>query len=747
MRAKKDTCNSQVLFCWPHCVRVRAHPRWRACAPVARPMLCSDGPRRVYARAAKRTNLLSSGKLYVFADGSLCYKGGLTSSTRLVLSASDLEDVSLEGGDGTGQPSVALTVSAVRYTFAFASPGSKSRRDSAHRSLMAVWSAQLAAARSRRQSAAAPGKVVGAAPEVPSLAEAAETVAAEQAGGADAADAADATSEEHPEPSTPPRTPETCNSPRQTPSRMHRRVPSNLSALTLDSMEDFRMSCATSQLGQSSHGRLEEDAGAAADANGDGGGEAVAVDGAAVGGSELGQAESSTATAPKEEEPSLYAQDDDIEGEEDLDPRVGEALEQLNEATDEVNRLENDLNGARRAYSKIKKETAAKVNHCVNTLEVHIRAAAPYYNALEVARQRKDKASEAALAYTDAAASHDTARAALRDVECALEGGATFDPRMQDEMGRCGEAVTRSAAARQQANVAYIAATGQCDEALAQLDAFSRRVKKHALLAKPYFDARMQAEVERAKGRKHCDGLSEQVDAAKARVADALAMLDRISREVHAKRTGQPLEEPAPTSPEDKCRESVMDQAEEVLERYKVLILPTIERRKSAFAAVREQEATEAAKASNNDEEDEALLPPVVSLEDMLGKRLSLVPEAEEENGAEANGGGASDPVLEAKMPTDTPSSAVSPRSAEAEARDGEDGRVAEPAATADPAEQTCTTVEPEAEELEDAGAAMEVAMDHAGCLAPTEAEAAADDEEEQRQGGSEGDDAAPVDA
>lgn len=65
----------------------------------------------------------------------------------------------------------------------------------------------------------------------------------------------------------------------------------------------------------------------------------------------------------------------------------------------------------------------------------------------------------------------------------------------------------------------------------------------------------------------------------------------------------------------------------------------------------------------------------------------------------------------------------------------------------ADPAEQTCPTVEPEAEELEDAGAAMEVALDHARCLAPTEADAAADDEEEQRQGGSEGDDAAPVDA
>lgn len=632
----------------------------------------ADG-RGALAKQSISGGLLSAGKLYVFAGGHLCYKGGLGSSTRSVIAVADLEDVLLDDECND----MMLVAAGVCYALHFSPPGGRARRDSARRSVMAVWSAQLASVRSRRQSDADPEAAATAVRNVAAeLTEVASALSddsrgnrgaaqqpspAEACGGTDGggsgsngvsetaargghvgdspntprrANGAGGTARESGHVGDLPNSPRTSRTPEAggTPRKEfhHARMPSNLSALTLESMDDFRMSVSSMPLDRKS--TCGSDAG---DATGAGGGEDATREGegaVANGEEQTGRGgeerELPVQRSEEAEQPSLYAQNDDIDAsDEEVDPRVGEALEALNEATDEVNRLENDLSGARRSYARVKRAGASRVNDLVSKLEPHIRAAAPYYNALELVRERRERAAKAATRFTDALVAHEEARAELHKVESALESGAAFDPYMQDRMGRCGEAVTRSAAAREVADVDHVRAADECEAALAQLDAFSRRVKKHALLAKPYFDARAAVEVECASGLKHCEGLAEQVEAAKARVGDALQMLDTISRDVHAKRSGEILEVPGGAENGDGDGSSngkdVMCEAEAALERYKILTLPVIERRKSIIAAAKEAVALVAAA----DAEDDADLPPIVSIEQMLGKKLSLVVE------------------------------------------------------------------------------------------------------------------------
>lgn len=73
--------------------------------------------------------------------------------------------------------------------------------------------------------------------------------------------------------------------------------------------------------------------------------------------------------------------------EEELDPRIQEELEHLNQASEEINQVELQLDEARTTYRRILQESARKLNTQGSHLGSCIEKARPYYEARRLAKE------------------------------------------------------------------------------------------------------------------------------------------------------------------------------------------------------------------------------------------------------------------------------------------------------------------------------------------------------------------------
>nr|KAF6481999.1 SH3 binding domain protein 5 like [Molossus molossus] len=96
--------------------------------------------------------------------------------------------------------------------------------------------------------------------------------------------------------------------------------------------------------------------------------------------------------------------------EEELDPRIQEELEHLNQASEEINQVELQLDEARTTYRRILQESARKLNTQGSHLGSCIEKARPYYEARRLAKEAQQETQKAALRYERAVSMHNAAR-------------------------------------------------------------------------------------------------------------------------------------------------------------------------------------------------------------------------------------------------------------------------------------------------------------------------------------------------
>ncbi|XP_074975872.1 SH3 domain-binding protein 5-like isoform X3 [Caretta caretta] len=104
----------------------------------------------------------------------------------------------------------------------------------------------------------------------------------------------------------------------------------------------------------------------------------------------------------------LLRDEEDVE--EELDPRIQEELEHLNQANEEINRVELQLDEARTTYRRILSESARKLNTQGSQLGNCIEKARPYYEARRLAKEAQQETQKAALRYERAVSMHNAAR-------------------------------------------------------------------------------------------------------------------------------------------------------------------------------------------------------------------------------------------------------------------------------------------------------------------------------------------------
>ncbi|XP_045914311.1 SH3 domain-binding protein 5-like [Micropterus dolomieu] len=230
-------------------------------------------------------------------------------------------------------------------------------------------------------------------------------------------------------------------------------------------------------------------------------------------------------------------EDDAGKHEEELDPRIQEELEHLNQASDEINKLELQLDDARSSYRRILTDSARKLNAQGSQLGACIEKARPYYEARRLAKEAQQETQKAALRYERAVSMHTAAREMVYVAEQGLLADRnTMDPTWQEMLNHATAKVNEAEEERLRSEREHQRVTQLCQDAEARVQTLQKTLKKVILKSKPYFELKAQFNHILEEHKAKVVQLEEQVAKAKARYSVALRNLEQISEQIHAQR-------------------------------------------------------------------------------------------------------------------------------------------------------------------------------------------------------------------
>ncbi|XP_060721581.1 SH3 domain-binding protein 5-like [Tachysurus vachellii] len=230
-------------------------------------------------------------------------------------------------------------------------------------------------------------------------------------------------------------------------------------------------------------------------------------------------------------------EEEDQYKDEELDPRIQEELEHLNQASEEINRLELQLDEARSSYRKILTESARKLNAQGSQLGACIEKARPYYEARRLAKEAQQETQKAALRYERAVSMHTAAREMVYVAEQGLLADRnTLDPTWQEMLNHATSKVNEAEEERLRSEKEHQRVTQLCQEAEARVQTLQKALKRVIIKSKPYFELKAQFNHILEEHKAKVVQLEERVVKVKTRYSVALRNLEQISEQIHAQR-------------------------------------------------------------------------------------------------------------------------------------------------------------------------------------------------------------------
>ncbi|KAM6396190.1 SH3 domain-binding protein 5-like [Rhynochetos jubatus] len=235
--------------------------------------------------------------------------------------------------------------------------------------------------------------------------------------------------------------------------------------------------------------------------------------------------------------PPKVVGEEEEEEEEELDPRIQEELEHLNQANEEINRVELQLDEARTAYRRILSESARKLNAQGSQLGNCIDKARPYYEARRLAKEAQQETQKAALRYERAVSMHNAAREMVFVAEQGVMAGKNrLDPTWQEMLNHATCKVNEAEEERLRSEREHQRVTQLCQQAEAKVQALQKSLKRVIVKSKPYFELKAQFNQILEEHKAKVTALERSVARAKTRYSVALRNLEEISEQIHARR-------------------------------------------------------------------------------------------------------------------------------------------------------------------------------------------------------------------
>lgn len=233
-----------------------------------------------------------------------------------------------------------------------------------------------------------------------------------------------------------------------------------------------------------------------------------------------------------------------FEGE--LDPRVQEELERLNQSSNQINSLETSLTKARNDYRILLQSISVELKAVEKQLGSCVKKARPYYEARCKYRVEKELALRASERFEHAVSRHAAAREMVTVAESSLKSSKNCraDEKIAwaEMLNSATEKVNSAEKERLAAFEEHTQRLGkfqQCERTMTHLQ---KSLKRHILNSKPYFELKSNRMKDVDEKRTIVNSIEQNLILAKSDYAAALRTLETISEQIHLQRKLESLQ-------------------------------------------------------------------------------------------------------------------------------------------------------------------------------------------------------------
>ena len=180
----------------------------------------------------------------------------------------------------------------------------------------------------------------------------------------------------------------------------------------------------------------------------------------------------------------------DVESEE-LDPRVQEELEKLNNCTDEINRLEIQLDDANTVFRQLLSDSTHHLKSLSKRLGNCIEKARPYYESVHQMTRAQAECQKAAVQFQRAAGVHAAAKETISLAEERFldnSGEWQFDNAWQEMLNHATIKVMDAEKMRAQSEKDHLSKSAAFTDIEQKVKVLEKKLSRHIEKSKPYFE-------------------------------------------------------------------------------------------------------------------------------------------------------------------------------------------------------------------------------------------------------------------
>ncbi|KAG7210101.1 hypothetical protein KM043_011668 [Ampulex compressa] len=220
-----------------------------------------------------------------------------------------------------------------------------------------------------------------------------------------------------------------------------------------------------------------------------------------------------------------------------VDPRVQIELERLNTATDDINKLEVDLDEARATFRELLCESTVKIDSLAKKLGACIEKSRPYYDARFKAKEALQETQKAAIRFERANSQHAAAKEMVYLAEEGLRTeGRSFDHAWQEMLNHATSRVNESEHERALSEAQHRHTTALYHKAEHEVQRLQSELKRAIAKSRPYYEMKAHFNQMLEEQKLRVSALERSVGEAKMTYAEALRNLEKISDEIHRTR-------------------------------------------------------------------------------------------------------------------------------------------------------------------------------------------------------------------
>jgi len=224
-------------------------------------------------------------------------------------------------------------------------------------------------------------------------------------------------------------------------------------------------------------------------------------------------------------------------GADDLDPRIHVELEQLNSATDEINKLEKELDEANGQFRHLLSQQSGELEKMIRRLGSSIDKARPFYNAKSAADLLHKNCLEAAVQFQRANDIHQAAKHTVTVAEQRYSKDVHFDGAWQEVLNHATIKVMEAEQQKSDSEKRHQTLAEQFYQAEKKVYELEKLLQTDILKSKTYFDKKDNLNSTLNERKTHIIDLQTSIAKAKRAYSLALSNLEMISEEIHRKRT------------------------------------------------------------------------------------------------------------------------------------------------------------------------------------------------------------------